>query len=116
MAKKRTVRESREEIMLVRFSKNEASDTLPRFIGKLRHRLRDPTNKKRDDCARHATILRDPSVKWLFDPGSRDVKGIDVPAKPVKEHFRYNPKTKKKDIRVHRHYRLLRKFPDYCKK
>lgn len=111
---KKSLRESREEIILNRFASALDTDTLPRTIAKMRHRFRDPKNKKRDDCARHSKIASDPDVRWFRKPGTSDVKGIDVPAKPVKEHFRKNPKTGKKDIRVHRHYRLMKKFPDFC--
>lgn len=115
MAKK-TSRESREEILKYRFRGIEPIDTLPRTIGKLRHALRPKKNKKRDDCAKHDVVEKEVTASWFGEPGSADVKGIDIPSSIVHEHFRVRPTTGQKDVKVRRHYRLKKKFPDFCKK
>lgn len=115
MAKK-TSRESREEILKYRFRDITTVDTLPRTIGKLRHALRIPDNKKRDDCAKNDVVEKEVTGGWFLEPGSADVKGIDIPSHVVHEHYRRNPKTKKKDVKVRYHYRLSKNFPKSCGK
>lgn len=115
MAKKRSS-ERRLEIFEYRYRDVNPFDIMAREVGKFRHSIRPDASRKSDNCRAHANIEKEVTGKWIFDPGSGDVKGIDVPASYVHGHVRKSRVPGKPGVKIRPHYRLKKRFPDYCKK
>lgn len=55
---------------------------------------RKSKNPKKDNCVLAGNLLNRPTVGWMKDPGSADVRGIDHPHKDIKGYVRNGHRVK----------------------